>query len=84
MLWNRKEVYNGFSIKVFNEIKEILKSYGIKYTTRVVNRKNSNLFGPSRGYTGSFGEKTEFTYEYYLYVHKDDYEKAMRVIRTAQ
>lgn len=81
MPWNRKEVYNGYSMKAFNEIKESLISNRIKYTTRIINSKNPKLFGPSRSYTGSFGEKTEFTYEYYIYVHKDDYEKVMWLLK---
>lgn len=30
-IWNRKEVYNGFSIYEFNKIKEILAVKGIQY-----------------------------------------------------
>ncbi|MDU2489492.1 MAG: hypothetical protein E7D27_02725 [Clostridium celatum] len=30
-IWNRKEVYNGFSIDEFNKIKEILSVKGIQY-----------------------------------------------------
>ena len=79
-LWNRKEVYNGYSIKAVNKVKEILISNGIKYTTRVVNRNNSNFFGPSRNRTSTFGEKAELANIYYLYVHKDDYDKAIMLI----
>ncbi len=79
-LWNRKDVYNGYSIKAVNKVKEILISNGIEYTTRVVYRNNSKLFGPSRSRTGAFGEKTELANIYYLYVHKDDYDKAIMLI----
>lgn len=80
-LWNRKEVYNGYSNRAFNEIKEILNLNRIKYISSVVNRNNSKFFGPSRSYTGSFREKTEFIYTYYIYVHKDDFEKAKMLIK---
>lgn len=31
MFWNRKEVYVGFSMKKFDEVREVLSSNGIKY-----------------------------------------------------
>lgn len=74
--WNRKEIYNGLSLKEFNKIKGLLISKDIKYRTKVVNRQNSKFFGPSRSYGGSFGERTELTYTYYIYIHKNDYDSA--------
>jgi len=49
MFWNRKEVYVGFSMKKFVEVREVLSSNGIKYEHRVVNRNSSAIFGSKRG-----------------------------------
>lgn len=76
MIWNRKEVYFGNSMKRFNEVREALALSKIKFTYRVINRNNAASFGASRARTGTLGERTDFAYEYYVYVHKKDYEEA--------
>lgn len=74
IFWNRNEVYTGFSMKRFGEVRNILSANGIKYTYKVVNR-NSN-----RSRTGTLGEKSQMAYEYYIYVHKNDYANAYSII----
>ena len=73
-IWNRKEVYNGFSIDDFNRIKDILSEREIKYDFRTVNRTTSSAFDSTRGRIGSMGENLKYSYEYYIYVNKDNYE----------
>ena len=80
MFWNRNEVYTGFSMKRFSEVRDILSSNGIKYTYKVVNRNNSSGFDSNRAHTGTLGEKSQLAYEYYVYVHKDDYDNAYSII----
>lgn len=72
MFWNRREVYKGFSMKKFNEIRDILLANNIKYDYRVINNNSKN----SRARFGSFGMNSKYEYEYYIYVHKNDYEYA--------
>lgn len=72
MFWNRREVYMGFSMKKFNEVRDILLANNIKYDYRLINYNSGNV----RARFGSFGQNPEFEYEYYLYVHKNDYEYA--------
>ncbi|MBC8588267.1 hypothetical protein [Paratissierella segnis] len=81
-LWNRKEVFIGYSMKNFNKCREILNLNKIRYIYRVVNPHGSKFFGANRSYRSTFGEKIEYDYEYHIYVHRDDYEKAMKVIRV--
>ena len=78
MLWNRREVYVGNSLKRFNEECNILSLNGIKYDYRVVDNNGSSFLGGSRrARTGTFGENMEISKTYYIYVHKDDYKKLM-------
>lgn len=74
--WNRKEVYMGQSMSRYNDIRDILSDNEIKYTYKVVNR--NSLTG--RSTRGSIGERTELAYMYYVYVHRDDYERAYGMI----
>ena len=80
MFWNRKEVYVGFSMKSFGEIRDILSANGIKYTYKVININSSSTIGSSRVSLGSLGEKPQLAYEYYVYVNKNDYDNAYGII----
>ncbi len=68
--WNRIEVYNGYSIKEFNELRDVLLARGITHSYRLVKRS-------SKGRTGFLGQNPELNTRYYLYVHKKDYDNAM-------
>ncbi len=39
MFWNRIEIYNGFSLKEFSELKNALAREGIKYDYRLKDLK---------------------------------------------
>ena len=71
MPWNRKEVFLGFLLKDFYKALNILKVNQIKYVYRIINLNNGN-----RGLFGNAGENPDFACEYYVYVNKQDYEKA--------
>lgn len=81
LFFNRKEVFIGYSIERFTAIRQILELNHIGYTYKVTNRNSSSIFGSSRGHAGSFGEKAEYAYLYYIYVHKNDYEKAVGMLK---
>lgn len=74
--WNRKELYMGCSMNRWNDIRNILSDNEIKYTYKVVNRNGAT----GRSTRGTIGERTEFSYMYYVYVHKNDYERAYDMI----
>lgn len=69
--WNRVEIYSGFSLKDFTDLREALVAAGLPYDYKLVNL-NSN-----RGRTGSLFENPKLSVQYYLYVHHKDYEQAM-------
>lgn len=80
LLWNRREIYNGFSLYEFNRIRDILIAKGINYDFKMVNRTTSSVFDTTRSRIGSYGENNKYSNEYYVYVHKNDYDEAVYMI----
>lgn len=81
-IWNRKEVYNGFSMEEFNRVKDILSAKEIQYNFRTVNRTTSSGFDNTREKVGSMGENIKYSYEYYIYVNKSNYDDALFAINN--
>ena len=82
-IFNRKMVFTSFSMEEQANVRNMLDNNGISHYVKVVNRRSSSPFARgTRGITGSFGEKFEYTYEYIIYVHKKDYELANRCIHN--
>jgi hypothetical protein len=81
--WNRKEVFVGFSLERFNEVRQALLVNRIEYEYRLVNHNSAYGFGSRRARTGTFGEKEEYSVTYYVYVHRKDYENACGVLATS-
>ncbi|WP_066714641.1 hypothetical protein [Clostridium sp. Marseille-P299] len=79
-IFNRKELCITFSMKEQAEIRNALKAENIKYITKVINRNSSSPFMSERARTGTLGQNMEKAYEYIIYVHKKDYERAKYVI----
>lgn len=73
-IFNREEVYNGFSMEKFSRIRDILQANHIKYNYKCVSQNRG------RETFGTFGRNLNFLYEYYVFVHKDDYEQACYMI----
>ena len=76
IFWNRKEVYIGYSMAEFVDIRDTFTINQIKFTYRVVHSKSRYR----SGVRGSFGERAELSCMYYIYVHKTDYEWACKLI----
>ncbi len=75
--FNRKELLITMDMKRQDDVREILSVNGIDYIVKVINRQSDN----SRARVGSLGLNPKFTYEYKIYVHKNDYDNALRLIR---
>lgn len=81
-LFNRKNVYTGFDLKQFSAIRTALADNHIDYVPKVTNRLGQWAgHGTIRGRTGSVGMTSDIMYEYEVFVHKKDYELAMKVIQ---
>ena len=63
------------------EVRDILSANGIKYVIKTVNLQSAPAIGSRRGQIGNFGINQDYSYEYKIYVHKDDYDKSMNLTR---
>ena len=80
-IFTRKELLITFDAKQQSKVRDILSANGIQCAVRVTNRQTASLLGISRARTGSFGMDSSLSYEYKIYVHKKDYDTAMRLLR---
>lgn len=80
-IFNRKELLITLDMKRQANIRDILAANGIDYTVKVTNRQNAAVIGSSRTRDGSIGMNPNLAYEYKIYVHKKDYDNALRIIR---
>ena len=81
---NRKSVYIGRDMKRFSEIRDLLAQKGIDYKYRVKNQMGewSGEHGTLRSNIGSMGQDSSLDYEYEIFVHKDDYERAVQLVNN--
>ena len=80
-IFNRKELLVTLDTKRYSNVSDILSANGIDYTVKVTNRQASSVVGSNRARVGSFGMNQNLAYEYKIYVHKKDYDNALRLIR---
>ena len=69
--WNRKEVFAGFDIGELSRVRDTLSAAGIRYICRTVGHSVSH-----RNFIGSYGQNPLLSSMYYVYVHKDDLDRA--------
>jgi len=80
--WNRRELETTWDMKRQAEIRNILSINKIDYMIKTQNPQTTNFLGTTqRGRTGSFGIKTECSYQYKIYVHQKDFERAAYLIK---
>lgn len=79
-IFNRREVLITMEMAKLTKTQEILERHGIPYTIKTTNLQNSSFMGSSRARNGSFGINQDFSYEYIVFTHKTDYEKACQLI----
>ncbi len=79
-VWNRKELFCTFDLKKQAEVRDILWKFDISYEVRVSNRADF--------FVGATGKPDEWTgkdaisqTEYLIYVKKEDYDRAMFLVR---
>ena len=84
-VFNRKELIVTMEMnrqaEVREEVRDILSNNNIEYIIKTVNLQAAPILGNRRAQTGSFGINPDYSYEYKIYVHKKDYEKAAQLIR---
>ena len=75
-IFNRKLLFQTFSLKIQAQIREALNANGIEYKIKTRSMSGPALFSSRHANTGTFGMNMDCNYEYLIYVHKDDFEKA--------
>lgn len=75
--WNKREVFMGYSVQKFSQVRAILHANNIKYKYKVVTING----GAQQGRIGTLGENADFMNTYYIYVHKKDYNAASGILK---
>lgn len=82
-IFNRKNIYIGYDLKGYSDIRTLLADNHIPYKAGVKNRMGQwTGHGTLRGRTGSFGQSPETACEYEVFVHRKDYDRAMHLIQN--
>lgn len=71
MFWNRKEVFAGFDLGHLARVRDTLSAAGIRYVYRTVGHSVSH-----RNVIGTYGQNPMLSSMYYVYVHKEDFDRA--------
>lgn len=79
-IFTRREIVVTLDVARQSDICSILAANGIQYKVIATDLQSASTFGSSRARTGTFGINQNYSYEYKIYVHKNDYENALRLI----
>ena len=79
-IFNRQELIITTNMNRQADIRIILSQNEIEYTVKTTNLQSPTAIGSCRGKRGSFGSNQDCSYEYKIYVHKKDYDRAKWLI----
>lgn len=79
-IWNRKELIITMDMARQAEVRSVLSQKGIAYKIKTRNLHSSAALGAERSRSQGLGVNRQYPYEYKIYVHKKDYEKAKYLI----
>jgi hypothetical protein len=80
-IFNRKELLITMDHNRQADVRNILSANNIPYVIKTTNLQSSQIAGSNRGRLGTFGVNQNYSYEYKIFVHKNDYDKALGLIR---
>lgn len=81
VIFNKEDVYIGYSMVELSKVREVLEKNGIKYTYKVVNHSGQWAGrGTTRGRFGSIGMNMNYEKQYIVSVKKNDYEEARYLV----
>lgn len=81
IIFNRKELIITMDINRQADVRNVLAANYIDYVIKTTNLQSAPVIGAGRGRTGSFGINQDYAYEYKIFVHKNDYDKAKLLIK---
>ncbi len=76
-IFNRRELIVTMDMKRQSDIRNVLADNHIDYVVKTTNLQSAS----ARSHTGRFGINQDYSYEYKIFVHKNDYGKAEALIR---
>jgi len=76
-IFNRRELLTTYEMNEQARVRELLSNNKIDYQVKTVNHMSSAI---ARSHMGSAGQKMEHTYQYIIYVRKEEYDKAAKII----
>lgn len=79
-IFNRKEVLSTFDMKLQADTRCVLAQNNIDYTVWARSPHSASLGRTGRAYVGTLGMDMNHYYEYKIYVHKKDYDRAIGLI----
>ena len=80
-IFNRKELLITMDMSRQSNVRDILSANGIDYIIKVINLQSTSAVGSIRGRIGNLGINQDYSYEYKIYVHRKDYDYALKLIR---
>ncbi len=80
-IFNRKELLITMDMSRQSNVRDILSTNGIDYIIKVINLQSASAVGSMRARVGNFGINQDYSYEYRIYVHRKDYDYALKLIR---
>ena len=80
-IFNRKELTTTFTMAEQSRIRSLLANNNINYKIKIINRRSPSMFDAgNRTHMGTFDENMSVSYEYIVFVHKNDYEQSQELI----
>jgi hypothetical protein len=76
-IFNRREIFMTMDLQKFSQVTNILDNANIKYTTKIF-----NTYGVKVNTVEAIGVNSKYMSQYYIYVHKKDYDQACIAIRN--
>lgn len=81
-IFNRKELLITYDMNKQSEVRTILQNHKIEYSVKVKNLLSPTpLSSGSRGHMATPGVNLSKAYEYKIYVKKEDYERAIFLMK---
>ncbi len=82
-VFNRKQLLITMDKNIQLDVCKKLTTKGIDYQLKTINMQSTNIMGSQRGRMGSYGVNQAYTYEYTIYVHKNDYDYANSILNDS-
>ena len=76
LLWNRREVYRTASMQALACARDALDAAGVRHEVKTAGRGVSGASGDGRMRASPPGRDPQAGYQYFVYVHKRDFERA--------